>query len=85
MIRAVLDVDIFVSAAIVQGGAPDRIVRAWRQSRFAAIMSPIMIEDVGAVLLRPHIRQRYKITDSDDDHEPTPQLLPCHEALSVIV
>lgn len=65
MIRTVLDVNVFVSAAIVQGGAPDRIVQAWRENRLAVIISPVMIEDLADVLKRPHIRRRYKITDLD--------------------
>ena len=65
MIRTVLDVNVFVSAAIVEGGAHDRIVRAWRENRIAVIISPVMIEDLADVLKRRHIRRRYRITDHD--------------------
>lgn len=54
MIRAVLDANVLVSAFISRrGGAPDRIVRAWREGAFELILSPKLIAELGDVLDRP--------------------------------
>jgi uncharacterized protein len=52
--RAVLDPNVLVSAFISQrGGAPDRIVRAWREGVFELIVSPQLIAELTDVLARP--------------------------------
>jgi putative PIN family toxin of toxin-antitoxin system len=52
--RAVLDPNVLVSAFISQrGGAPDRIVRAWREGAFELVVSPQLIAELTDVLGRP--------------------------------
>lgn len=54
MTRAVLDPNVLVSAFISQrGGAPDRIVRAWREGAFELVVSPQLIAELTHVLGRP--------------------------------
>lgn len=54
MTRAVLDPNVLVSAFISQrGGAPDRIVRAWREGAFELIVSLALIAELTDVLARP--------------------------------
>ncbi|MCA1681102.1 MAG: putative toxin-antitoxin system toxin component, PIN family [Actinobacteria bacterium] len=54
MTGAVLDPNVLVSAFISQrGGAPDRIVRAWREGAFELIVSPQLIAELADVLTRP--------------------------------
>ncbi len=54
MTRAVLDPNVLVSAFISQrGGAPDRIVRAWREGAFELVVSPALIAELTDVLARP--------------------------------
>lgn len=54
MTRAVLDSNVLVSAFISQrGGAPDRIVRAWREGAFELVVSPTLIAELTDVLGRP--------------------------------
>ncbi len=54
MTRAVLDPNVLVSAFISQrGGAPDRIVRAWREGAFELVVSPRLIAELTDVLGRP--------------------------------
>ena len=54
MTRAVLDPNVLVSAFISQrGGAPDRIVRAWREGAFELVVSPQLIAELTDVLTRP--------------------------------
>jgi putative PIN family toxin of toxin-antitoxin system len=52
--RAVLDPNVLVSAFISQrGGAPDRIVRAWREGAFELVVSPQLVAELTDVLGRP--------------------------------
>ena len=54
MTRAVLDPNVLVSAFISRrGGAPDRIVRAWREGAFELIVSPRLLDELADVLARP--------------------------------
>lgn len=54
MTRAVLDPNVLLSAFISQrGGAPDRIVRAWREGAFELIVSLALIAELTDVLARP--------------------------------
>jgi len=54
LIRAVLDVNVLVSAFITQRGAmPDRIVRAWRDGAFELVVSPQLIAELTDELGRP--------------------------------
>lgn len=54
MTRAVLDPNVLISAFISRrGGAPDLIVRAWREGAFELIVSPQLIAELTAVLGRP--------------------------------
>ena len=54
MTRAVLDPNVLISAFISQrGGAPDRIVRAWREGAFELVVSPSLIAELTGVLGRP--------------------------------
>jgi uncharacterized protein len=52
--RVVLDPNVLVSAFISRrGGAPDQIVRAWRDGAFELIVSPQLIAELTDVLSRP--------------------------------
>ena len=54
MTRAVLDSNVLVSAFISRrGGAPDLIVRAWREGAFELVVSPQLIAELTDVLGRP--------------------------------
>jgi uncharacterized protein len=57
--RAVLDPNVLVSAFISQrGGAPDRIVRAWREGAFELVVSPQLTAELTDVLARPKFRRQ---------------------------
>ncbi|MGI8946094.1 MAG: putative toxin-antitoxin system toxin component, PIN family [Thermoleophilaceae bacterium] len=54
MIRAVLDPNVLISAFISRrGGAPDQVVRAWRDGAFDLVVSPVLIGELRRVLARP--------------------------------
>ena len=57
MTRGVLDPNVLVSAFISQrGGAPDRIVRAWREGAFELVVSPQLIAELTDVLGAAEVR-----------------------------
>lgn len=54
MIRAVVDPSVLVSAFIGDPKAgPARLVEAWRDRRFVLVVSPLLLGELGEVLLRP--------------------------------
>ncbi len=65
MLRAVLDANVFVSAAIHPGGPPGRIIeRFLRNNTFTLVLSPGIIEEVLRALTYPKVR-RYVRRDLD--------------------
>jgi uncharacterized protein len=59
MIRAVLDANVLVSAAIRAGGKPDQIVRKGRGG-FTWLTSEFIVSEVAGVLNRPRIQAKYQ-------------------------
>ncbi len=60
MIRAVLDSNTHVSAAIVPYGPSAQLILAWREGKFILITCQAILSEVGEVLHRPHIRNKYR-------------------------
>lgn len=58
--KAVLDANVFVSAAISPGGKPALVLDAWRSNRFVLVISPGILQEIREVLARPSIRQRHR-------------------------
>jgi putative PIN family toxin of toxin-antitoxin system len=56
-VRAVLDPNVLVSAAISPAGPPRRIVTAWIDERFELIASPALLGELADVLARPKFRR----------------------------
>ena len=55
--RAVLDPNVLVSAAISAVGPPRRIVTAWVGARFELVASPALLDELAGVLARPKFRR----------------------------
>lgn len=55
--RAVLDTNVIVSAALTRQGAPASILRAWIDGAFDLIASPLLIAELRRVLAYPKIRR----------------------------
>jgi putative PIN family toxin of toxin-antitoxin system len=70
MIRAVLDVNVLVSALISPTGPPARIVEQWRNQRFLLLTSDPILRELERVVLQPKVR-RYL----EDKPSPFPNLL----------
>lgn len=61
---AVLDTNITVSGAITPQGVPNQILRALQRNDFSLTSSSELVAEVSDVLLRQHIRRRYRPGDS---------------------
>lgn len=62
--RAVLDVNVHVSALLSATGAPAGILRAWRASRFELIVSGLLLEELARTLAYPKVRKRVPADDA---------------------
>lgn len=58
MIRAVLDTNILVSAAIKTEGKPAQVLRQ-SPARFELLTSEYILEELAEALGRPHIQNKY--------------------------
>jgi putative PIN family toxin of toxin-antitoxin system len=56
-VRAVLDPNVLVSAAISTAGPPRQIVAAWVDGRFELVTSPTLLDELRGVLARPKFRR----------------------------
>ena len=56
MLRAVVDVNVFVSAVLTPGGAPHRLLEQWLEGAFELVVSPALMAELDRVLARPEIR-----------------------------
>lgn len=56
--RAVLDPNIYVSGLLSPAGAPATVLRAWRDGRFEAVVSPTLLSELERVLAYPKLRKR---------------------------
>ncbi len=55
--RALLDPNVLVSAAISPAGPPRQILTAWIDERFELIASPSLLDELADVLARPKFRR----------------------------
>lgn len=63
--RAVLDSNVFVSALISPSGSPREIVEAWVQGRFELVVSPMLLGELRAVLVRAKFRRWISATSAE--------------------
>jgi len=57
-VRAVLDVNVLISAALSADGAPATAMGAWREGRFDLVLSPQLLAELRRALAYPKIRKR---------------------------
>lgn len=60
MIRAVLDTNVFVSAAIKPEGNCAQIFSQGEEGKFAPLVSQFILDEIADVLARPHIQKKYR-------------------------
>ena len=63
--RVVIDTNVLLSGLIRPRGAPGAIVRALREGRIVPVLSRPMLEEIGAVLSRPRLLNKYGLEPAD--------------------
>ena len=61
--RAVLDVNVLISALLSRSGAPARVVLAWQEGAFELIISPTLLDELTRALAYPKLR---RLVGTDD-------------------
>jgi hypothetical protein len=67
MLKAVLDTNLIVSAAISKQGHPNQILRAWRDGLFELVISLPIIEEMEETLSLKRIKKYRFLTDKEVD------------------
>ena len=65
MLKAVIDINLFVSGVISKKGNPARLLQLWYDRAFLVVISDRMVEELGRVLRYPHIRNKYNLKDEE--------------------
>jgi len=63
--RAVLDVNVLVSALLSPTGTPARLLLAWREGRFELIVSPGLLLELARTLTHPKLRKRIEPQEAE--------------------
>jgi uncharacterized protein len=64
-VRAVLDVNVLISALLAPDGPPARLLIAWRAGHFDLIVSPALLLELGRALAYPKLRKRIEPAEAD--------------------
>ncbi len=62
--RAVVDVNVIISALLSRDGSPASVLRAWQQGRFELIVSPLLLAELERALGYPKLRRRIPAADA---------------------
>ena len=60
--RVVVDTNLFVSAIIVGGSLPDKLLRLWQIGFYTLVTSNELISEIETVLQRSNIKKRYNLS-----------------------
>lgn len=66
--KALVDTNPLVSALLKPDGPSGQIFQRWRKGAFELVVSPPTLDELGAVLRRPHIASKYPLTERDIDN-----------------
>ena len=64
--RAVLDVNVLISALLSRSGAPARIVRAWLDGYFDLVVSPALLAELERSLGYPKLQRLVTTAERDE-------------------
>jgi len=64
-LRAVLDVNVLISAFLSPTGAPARLLLAWQTGAFELIVSPALLAELARALGDPKLRRLVPAADAD--------------------
>lgn len=65
MLKAVIDINLFVSGVISKRGNPARLLELWHDRAFLVVISEQMAEEIARVLRYPHIKNKYNLKDEE--------------------
>jgi len=57
-VRAVLDVNVIISALLSRSGSPAAVLRAWQDGQSELIVSPLLLAELERALAYPKLRRR---------------------------
>lgn len=63
--RAVLDVNVLISAVLAPRGAPGRLLAAWREGAFELVVSPLLLDELRRALGYPKLARLVPPADAD--------------------
>ena len=64
-LRAILDVNVLISALISPSGSPARLLLAWQEGRFELIVSPALLAELRRALAYPKLERLVPPADAD--------------------
>jgi putative PIN family toxin of toxin-antitoxin system len=64
-VRAVLDVNVLISAVLSAHGAPGRLLAAWRNGAFELVVSPLLLAELRQALGYPKLARLVPAADAD--------------------
>jgi uncharacterized protein len=64
--RAVLDPNVTVSAALSRSGTPAKLLRAWLEGAYEMVVSPSLLSELERVLDYPKIARRVTRSEADE-------------------
>jgi uncharacterized protein len=64
-LRAVLDVNVLISALLSRTGTPARLLLAWQEGRFELIVSPGLLAEITRALAYPKLRRLIPASDAE--------------------
>lgn len=64
--RAVLDPNVVIAAALSPDGSPARVLRAWLQGAFELVVSSLLLEELERALGYPKLRKRITSDEAQD-------------------
>jgi putative PIN family toxin of toxin-antitoxin system len=64
-VRAVLDVNVLISAVLSPRGAPGRLLLAWRGGAFELVVSPLLLAELRRALAYPKLARLVPPSDAD--------------------
>lgn len=65
MVRAVLDVNVLISAILSPTGAPARLLLAWQAGQTELVVSPALLAELARALGYPKLRRLIPAADAD--------------------
>ena len=63
--RVVLDANVVISALLAPAGAPARVLLAWQDGAFEAVVCDLLLEEIERALSYPKLRRRVPADDAE--------------------